>query len=101
MSTCGAVKSIYHCIIFDSYKKKKMGTRQRSWLRHYATSWNVAGSIPHEVIEFFNLPNPSSRNMALGSTQPLSELSTRILPGGTERPAREADNLTAICEPTV
>jgi hypothetical protein len=33
------------------------------------------------VIGFFNLPNPSSRTMALGSTQPLKEMSTRNLPG--------------------
>jgi hypothetical protein len=39
--------------------------------------------------------------MALGSTHPLTEVSTRNLPGGKERPARGADNLTAICEPTV
>jgi hypothetical protein len=43
----------------------------------------VAGSIPDEVIEFFlNLSNPSSRTMALDSTQPLTEMSTRNLPGG-------------------
>jgi hypothetical protein len=36
-----------------------------------------------------------------GSTQPLTELSTRNLPGGKGRPARKADNLTAIYEPTV
>jgi hypothetical protein len=30
---------------------------------------------------FFNLPNPSSRTMALGSTQPLREMSTRNFPG--------------------
>jgi hypothetical protein len=34
--------------------------------------------------------------MALGSTQPLTEMRTRYLPGGKERPAREADNLTTI-----
>jgi hypothetical protein len=39
--------------------------------------------------------------MALGSTQPLIELSTRNIPGGEGRPARKADNLTAICEPIV
>jgi hypothetical protein len=39
--------------------------------------------------------------MVLGSTQPLTEMSTRNLPGGEERPARKADNLTAICEPIV
>jgi hypothetical protein len=35
---------------------------------------------------------------ALESTQPLTEMSTRNLPGGKGRPARKADNLTAICE---
>jgi hypothetical protein len=39
--------------------------------------------------------------MALGSTQPLTEMNTRNLPGGKGRPARKADNLTAICEPIV
>jgi hypothetical protein len=39
--------------------------------------------------------------MAQGSTQPLTEMSTSNLPGGKGRPARKADNFTAICEPTV
>jgi hypothetical protein len=56
--------------------------------------------VPDEV-NFFNLPNPSSRTMALGSTQPLTEMSTRNLPGGKKRPAPRADNLAAIYEPNV
>jgi hypothetical protein len=36
--------------------------------------------------------------MALGSTQPLAEMSTRNLSGGKVRPVRKADILTAICE---
>jgi hypothetical protein len=47
------------------------------------------------------LKNPSSRTMALGSTQSLTEMSTRNLPGGKGRPVSKADILTAICEPTV
>jgi hypothetical protein len=39
--------------------------------------------------------------MALRSTQPVTEMSTRNLSGGKGRLARKADNLTAICEPTV
>jgi hypothetical protein len=39
--------------------------------------------------------------MAQGSTQPVTELSTRNLPGGKGRPTRKADNLTAIYEPIV
>jgi hypothetical protein len=39
--------------------------------------------------------------MALELTLPLTEMSTSNLPGGKERPVRNADNLTAICEPIV
>jgi hypothetical protein len=53
--------------------------------------------VPDEV-DFFNLANSSSRAMALGSTQPLTEMSTRNLPGGKERPARQAGSLTFIYE---
>jgi hypothetical protein len=52
-------------------------------------------------IFFFNLVYPSSRGMTLGSTQPLTEMSTRNLPGGRKRPPLTADNLTAIYEPNV
>jgi hypothetical protein len=39
--------------------------------------------------------------MALESTQPLTETSTKNLLGSNGRPARKTDNLTAICEPIV
>jgi hypothetical protein len=63
-----------------------------------------AGKSPARVpgeVDFFNLPNPSNRTMALGSTQPLTEMTTRNLPGGKKRPARRADNLAATYEPNV
>jgi hypothetical protein len=41
----------------------------------------VSGLSPVDV-DFYNLPNPSSRTMALGSTQPLTEMSIRNLPAG-------------------
>jgi hypothetical protein len=50
---------------------------------------------------FFNSPNPSSCTMALGSTQPLTEMSTTNLPGGKWRPDGKADNLIPIYEPIV
>jgi hypothetical protein len=83
-ATCGLVGShkcfegtcwITHWHVDDEYCQTSdyspslysdRGTRRRNWLRHYATSRKVAGSIP-DVIRFFNLPNPSSRAMALGS----------------------------------
>jgi hypothetical protein len=39
--------------------------------------------------------------MTLELTQPLTEMSTRNLPGGKGRPVPKVDNLTAICEPVV
>jgi hypothetical protein len=39
--------------------------------------------------------------MALGLSQPLTEISTRNLPGGKGRPMCKADSLSAICEPIV
>jgi hypothetical protein len=45
----------------------------------------VEGSSLDDAIEFFfffNLPNSSSRTMALGLIQPATEMSTTNLPGG-------------------
>jgi hypothetical protein len=55
-------------------------------------------SIPDKIIGFFNCANTSILTMVLGSTQPLTEMSTRDLSEGKGRPERKADNLTAICE---
>jgi hypothetical protein len=57
------------------------GTRWRCWLRHCVTSPKVAGSIPDGGLNF----------IALGSTQPLKEMSTR-----KSQPLSKADNLTAF-----
>ena len=60
------------------------GTRWRIWLRHYATSRKVAGSIPDGDIGIFHWHNPSGRTMALGLTQPLTEMSTRNISWGVK-----------------
>jgi len=49
------------------------GTTVAQWLRCCATNRKVAGSIP---------AGPSDRTMALGSTQPLTEMSTRSISRG-------------------
>ena len=49
----------------------------RSWLRHCTTRRKVVSSIPDGVIAFFHWHNTSVRTMALGLTQPLTEMSTR------------------------
>jgi hypothetical protein len=56
--------------------------------------------VPDEM-EFSNLPNPSSRTLSLGSTQSLTEMSTRNFLRSKKRPAVRADSLAAIYEPNV
>ena len=71
--TCQALHIYIHIYIYIYTGH----TRWRSWLRHCASSRKVAGSIPDSVIGFFHWHNPSDRIMALGSTQRLTEMSTR------------------------
>jgi hypothetical protein len=47
------------------------------WLRLCATSRKVAGSISDGITGIFNRNNPSGCTLALGLTQPLTEMSTR------------------------
>ena len=65
-------------------------------LRFCATNRKVVGSIPDGVSGFFIDIRSSVRAMALGSTQPLTEMSTRSISWGLRRPVRKADNLTTI-----
>jgi hypothetical protein len=52
-------------------------------------------------VEYFNLPNPSSRTLSHVSIQPLTEISIRNLPVGKKLPAPRADILATIYEPNV
>jgi len=54
-----------------------LGTVVAQWLKCYVTNRKVAGSIPAGVIG-----NHSDRTMVLGSTQPLTEMSTRSISWG-------------------
>jgi hypothetical protein len=60
-------------LIFSAQSK----TRWRSWFKQCATSLKVVGSIPDGDIGIFHWHNPSGLTTALGSTQPLKEMSTR------------------------
>jgi hypothetical protein len=67
----------------------------------------VENSCVNKAIQVFNHKLKKVANsfnhvtMALGSTQPLTEMSSRKLPGGKKRPACRADNLATIYEPNV
>jgi hypothetical protein len=58
------------------------GAAVAQWLRYCATSQKVAGSIPDGVKDYFIDINPSDRTMALGSNQPLTEMSTTCISWG-------------------
>ena len=67
------------------------GTRWRSWLRHYATSLKVAGSIPDGVIGIFHWYNPPG----VDSVSNKNEYQEYFL-RGLMLPVRRADNLTTL-----
>jgi hypothetical protein len=69
------LKSYKNLIIIRVYKAVLSGWC--SSLRHCGTSQQVAGSIPDGVTGIFRWHNPSGGTMALGSTQLLTEVSTR------------------------
>jgi hypothetical protein len=72
-----------------------------SWLRHYGTSQKVKISIPDGLTKLLiSLILPAAIT-TLGLTQPVTEMSTRNLPGVKRGPAHKTDNLTAIYEPIV
>ena len=59
-----------------------LGTAVAQWLRRCAINRKVVGSISDGVIGIFHSHNPSDRTMGLGSTQPLTEMSTRSISWG-------------------
>ena len=72
-----------HCVHKSRQQIKQIIDRARvtwwcRWLRHCATSRKGTSSIPHGVIE---LSRPQGA-MALGSTQPLTEMKTRSISCG-------------------
>jgi hypothetical protein len=75
-------------------------------LRHCAANRKVAGSIPDGVFGIFHLHKSSGCTVALGLTQPLTEMSIRNISWGkggrcvemTTLPPSFADCLK-ICEP--
>jgi hypothetical protein len=67
------------CVHLKKSKASQL-TLQSTVLNTCTASRKVTVLIPVEVIGFFNWPNPSTRTIALGSTQPLTEMSTRKLP---------------------
>ena len=81
---CLACKNIiWHMNISNIlHNEYHLGTAVAQWLRCCAINRKVAGSIPADVIGIFHWHNSSDRTMALGSTQPLREMSKRNISWG-------------------
>ena len=84
--TCNGMEWMLRLRIFWLIRRFKWvcGTRWRSWWRHCATSQKVAVSVLDAAIGIFHWHNPSGRTMALGLTQPLTEMSTRNISWGVK-----------------
>jgi len=65
------INKLYHAVLG--------GMLWCSWFRHCAMSHTVAGLIPDAVTGIFNWHDPSGCTMALGSTQPPTEMNTRYI----------------------
>jgi hypothetical protein len=73
-------------------------TQWCSWLRHCTTSQKVTGLIPDGVTGIFHWLIPSSCTMALGLTQPLTEICARgIFFGGKGGWCRRLTTLPPSC----
>jgi hypothetical protein len=73
-------------IIFFLKRLDQCGFYFNHLMKHRATSRKLEVLISDEFTGFSNWSNPSSRTMALCSTQSLTEMSTRNLPGSKGRP---------------
>ena len=71
------------------------------WLRHCATSRNVAGSFHDGVTGIFHWHDLSGGPIALGSTQPLMEMSTRNISWGVKATGAEGWQTYYIYMPIV
>ena len=73
-----------------------MGTQWRSWLRDCGARWKATGWVSNVVIGIFHWPYPSGRTMALGSNQPVTEMSTRTISWGWRRLVCRAEKFTTF-----
>ena len=78
-------RPVLYCKSLYTFRWRLVGSGHmwwRSWLRHFATSWKFAGSIPDGVTGIFHWHNPSGHTMALVLTRSLTEMSTRNISCG-------------------
>jgi hypothetical protein len=75
------ISPVLHLFVYN-WHYRMWWTAVAPWLRRCATNQKATDSIPDNVIGIFHWHNPSDRTMALGSTQPLTEMSARRISWG-------------------
>jgi hypothetical protein len=75
---------------------EKWNNRRHSYLRHYATSQKVAGSIPDGVTENFSLTWSSRPHYGPGVDSTSNRNEYRNISWGERRSVRRADNLSTF-----
>jgi len=78
------LRSIFTTKRLNTSLRQQRGVQWHNWFRHCTTSRKVAGLIRKGVIGIFHWHNPSGCTMALGLTQPLTEMSTRNISWGVK-----------------
>jgi len=68
--------------VINNYTITDIGARGGVVVKALRYKRQVAGSIPDGIIGIFQWHNPSDRNMSLGSTQPLTVMSTSCISWG-------------------
>jgi hypothetical protein len=74
------------------------------WFRRSATSQEVAGSIPDEIINvsiLLNLPAALAPGVYAACTRNEHQRQNEMFLGNSAQPARKANNFNAICQPIV
>jgi len=93
---CAYKRVIMSMMVFSGFLRELGSLWWYSWLRNCTANWKVVGSILDSVTGIFHWCNPSSCTVALGLTQPLTEMNTRNISLGVRRPVLRADNLTNL-----
>jgi hypothetical protein len=107
---CSLSKVSVNCTLksFLTFERVGGGPLLFGCLRHCAIHQKDVGLIPDGVLGIYHWLNPSGRTMALGATQPVTEMSTRNISWGkgsqcirlTTLPPSYADCLETLGAPT-
>ena len=84
------------CLWQFNYPDNEQYTRKPGARGSTALQAGRSRVVPDKFVAIFHWRNPSGRTVALGSTQPLTEMSTKNISWGLTWTVPRADNLTTL-----